>query len=197
MEGGWNYRVIKRVGEQPTDECTYQIHEVYYDDAGKVETWTNDPVEPSGETLEELREDCLHYSAALERNVLVEQQKDGREILIESEVKPPLNSSHERKLKHRVKLPKITIPQLPEKITIKDYDLLLTCDVSPEQYDVFKQRKLVGYLRLRHDMLEACYPDVNGEVVYESHVDERNRGKVSECLTEAVMAIDAKVVAGV
>jgi len=83
MEGGWNYRVIKREGEQATDECTYQIHEVYYDDAGKVETWTNDPVEPSGEALEELREDCLHYSAALERAVLVEQQKDGREILIE------------------------------------------------------------------------------------------------------------------
>jgi len=83
--GCWNYRVIKRQ-ERSGDEACYQIYEVYYDREGKIELWSDDPVEPAGESLQELREDCLHYSAALERPVLVEQKKDGREHLVDDDV---------------------------------------------------------------------------------------------------------------
>ncbi len=191
---GWNYRVIKRQ-ENHEDEACYQVHEVYYDSDGKIETWSCDPVEPSGESLEELRDDCLRFIEALQKPVLVESQRDGCDALIESEEKPPRHSGQKQKLKRKLKLPKITIAQIPEKLTIQGYDLLLTCDIAPEQYDVFKQKKLVGYLRLRHNMLQAYYPDVDGEVVYESFVDEGDRDKVSECLTEAIMEIDKKAVA--
>lgn len=65
-EGCWNYRVIKKQ-EISGDEACYQIHEVYYDREGKIETWTCDSVEPSGESLEELCADCSHFSKALQK----------------------------------------------------------------------------------------------------------------------------------
>jgi hypothetical protein len=38
---GWNYRVI-RIEEQ--GEPVYAIHEVFYDQAGKINGWTKEPV---------------------------------------------------------------------------------------------------------------------------------------------------------
>jgi len=75
----WNYRVIKREDEQ--NGCAYQIHEVYYDDAGKIETWTKEAVKPLGESLEALREDCAHFLQAFRQPVLVEEEVDGTPIL--------------------------------------------------------------------------------------------------------------------
>jgi len=80
--GCWNYRVIKRQ-ETPEGEPSYQIHEVYYDRDGKIEMRICDPVEPSGESLEELRGDLEHFSEALQKPVLVETQSYGRDVLIE------------------------------------------------------------------------------------------------------------------
>ena len=37
----WNYRVVVK-------ECQYNIHEVYYNDKGEPEFFTEDPVGPSG-----------------------------------------------------------------------------------------------------------------------------------------------------
>ncbi len=62
-EGGpltWNYRVIR---QDTTDERSYEIREVYYDTRGDIETYTENPVCPSGETLEELVEDLEHMLA--------------------------------------------------------------------------------------------------------------------------------------
>jgi len=50
----WNYRVIK---ETVHGETTYWVHEVYYNEAGEIESWTEAPVGANGETLAELRED--------------------------------------------------------------------------------------------------------------------------------------------
>lgn len=48
------------------------------------------------------------------------------------------------------------------------YDLKLTNAVAPEQYDVFFNGYVVGYLRLRHGHFTAQYSDPSGPIVYES-----------------------------
>lgn len=49
--------------------------------------------------------------------------------------------------------------------------LYLTCMACPEQYDVFlaETKEQVGYLRLRHGVFTAEYPDVGRKRVYISH----------------------------
>lgn len=51
-------------------------------------------------------------------------------------------------------------------MVINGYKLELTCQVCPEQYDVFIEDKLVGYIRVRHGVCTAAYPDYAGENVY-------------------------------
>ena len=50
--------------------------------------------------------------------------------------------------------------------TINGYELKLTCGACPEQYDVYKNGKKVGYLRLRHGGFTAECPDCGGKYVY-------------------------------
>ena len=59
----WNYRVVVK-------DDQYNIHEVYYDDKGKPEFFTEDPLGPSGESLEELENDLEYFSEALSLPVL-------------------------------------------------------------------------------------------------------------------------------
>jgi len=49
---------------------------------------------------------------------------------------------------------------------IGNYNLVMTCSECPEQYDVFRGTKQVGYLRLRHGGFRAEYPDCGQEEVY-------------------------------
>jgi hypothetical protein len=58
----WNYRVVRKRNVSPDtkdkDErasYTYAIHEAYYDNNGHVGAITQDPIEPFGENIEELR----------------------------------------------------------------------------------------------------------------------------------------------
>lgn len=51
---------------------------------------------------------------------------------------------------------------------IKGYELYQTCGACPEQYDVMKDGKQVGYLRLRHGYFSVEYPDCGGKEVYEA-----------------------------
>ena len=51
---------------------------------------------------------------------------------------------------------------------------LCTCGACPEQYDVYKGDKLVGYVRLRWGFLRCDYPDVGGETIYEHCFEEDN-----------------------
>lgn len=62
----WNYRVMK---SYVSGETYYAIHEVYYDDAGEPHSWTEDAIDPVGDTLDELRNELLHMLVALERDV--------------------------------------------------------------------------------------------------------------------------------
>lgn len=63
----WNYRVVRTrtsFGE------LYQVHEVYYADNGEITAWTENPINPTGETPEELKKDFSMQLEALEKPVL-------------------------------------------------------------------------------------------------------------------------------
>ncbi len=73
----WNYRVVrkKHVYVHPTDkkervDYTYGIHEAYYDDNGHVGAITQDPVEPFGENIEELRHSWVMMAEAFGKPIL-------------------------------------------------------------------------------------------------------------------------------
>lgn len=59
----WEYRVMNRRGE-------LAVYEVYYRDDGTVQGYSAEPTFPSGETIGELRENCLQYLASLEKPAL-------------------------------------------------------------------------------------------------------------------------------
>ena len=78
-------------------------------------------------------------------------------------------------------------------MTINGYDLVLTCSWCPEQYDVFKDGKQVGYLRLRHQHFTAEVPDCMGQLVYSARPKGDGGFESSErmgFLTKAIEAID-------
>lgn len=66
----WNYRVMK-------DGELFGIHEVYYDEDGKPEAYTNGPVAAAGDTVEELKEDLKMQLAALEAPVVRKEDIPG------------------------------------------------------------------------------------------------------------------------
>ena len=62
----WNYRVVRRI---VGGEVTFGIHEVYYD-GDRPKTTTECPIDPYGETLEELKDDLDRMREALDKPVL-------------------------------------------------------------------------------------------------------------------------------
>jgi len=73
----WNYRVVrkKHICVDSTDkkervDYTYAIHEAYYDKKGNVGAITNDPVEPFGENIEELRHSWVMMAEAFGQPIL-------------------------------------------------------------------------------------------------------------------------------
>jgi len=87
----WNYRIIKTTQE---GKVTYRIHEVYYDDNGKIKGWTTEPVLPCGENMNELREDIFYFLQAFRQPILELKEEDGKEELIEIKEEQPLNRGH-------------------------------------------------------------------------------------------------------
>lgn len=60
----WNYRVFRE------ESGEYVIREVFYAEDGSVVTCSKDPVEPFGETIEELARDLESIQAALTMPIL-------------------------------------------------------------------------------------------------------------------------------
>jgi len=52
------------------DYESYEIHEVYYDEAGKPKMYTENPMKPFGESVRELRQDLMWMLSALDKPVL-------------------------------------------------------------------------------------------------------------------------------
>lgn len=67
MTTTWNFRVARRTLD---GETSYGIHEIYYSSDGGIRFWTSDPVDPFGETVEELREDLRRMFAATFEDVI-------------------------------------------------------------------------------------------------------------------------------
>lgn len=70
--------------------------------------------------------------------------------------------------------------------------LIKTCSACPEQYDVYKGKMKIGYLRLRHGEFRADYPDCGEETVY--HAEPKGDGSFEDderdkYLSEAVEAL--------
>ena len=70
----WEYRVICFLNAAPGGKIVdwLQIHRVYYR-GDTISAWEPDPSKPGGESLEELREDLLLISMALEKPVLKQE----------------------------------------------------------------------------------------------------------------------------
>jgi len=90
--GHWNHRVLWVADE--SGGGAYRVHEVYYDDDGRIEGWTAGPVEPLGESLSELREEIRYFLTALRRPVLEEAEDEGRCILRQVGDSPAINDGH-------------------------------------------------------------------------------------------------------
>lgn len=75
-------------------------------------------------------------------------------------------------------------------------DLIMTCWACPEQYEVFKGKKQVGYFRLRHGRFRVDFPECGGETIYEAYpngdgaFDDDER---VEYMTEAMNAVLKKI----
>ena len=63
----WDYRVIEHDG-------MFTIHEVYYNDKGDITSISQDPMGPSGDTLDELKGDMNYFLQALEMPVLKKEE---------------------------------------------------------------------------------------------------------------------------
>lgn len=51
-----------------------------------------------------------------------------------------------------------------------------TSSACPEQYDVFKGGKHVGYIRLRRGVLSYRYPNNHGETIYVHQFEDEWKG---------------------
>ena len=80
---------------------------------------------------------------------------------------------------------------------IKGYKLIQTCSVCPEQYNVFKNDKQVGYLRLRHGIFTVAYPDCGYPIIYsatpegDGNFEEHERDRYLNEAIDAIAAADA------
>jgi len=68
--GHWNYRVVK--SKKWYGEIWYEVREVYYDDEGNVNGYTEEPGRPVATGLQELREVLEWMIKSLDKPVLVD-----------------------------------------------------------------------------------------------------------------------------
>ena len=64
----WNHRVIKK--QDNLANVYYEIHEVYYDNKGNPDGWTENPVTPYGNNLEDLHGELAYLLTALDKPVM-------------------------------------------------------------------------------------------------------------------------------
>lgn len=78
----WNYRVIRKQCPNNSD-ISYQVHEVYYREDGRVDCWTQEPVQPLGVSEGQLRNDIYAFLAAFRLPVLEQCYHNGQLCLVE------------------------------------------------------------------------------------------------------------------
>lgn len=55
-----------------------------------------------------------------------------------------------------------------------------TCEACPEQYDVFKGGRQVGYVRLRWGTVTCDFPDCRGDTIYSHSFDDGWKGSFED-----------------
>lgn len=63
----WNHRILAR---KHKGEVYYQIHEVYYDDNGKPNSYTANPITISSDDIEGIKWQLEHISKCLDKPIL-------------------------------------------------------------------------------------------------------------------------------
>lgn len=69
----WNHRIVRA---QYSTEVWYGIHEAYYDDNGKVVSWTMRPVEVAGNSIQELRKTLEQMLECLDKEVIDDSNEE-------------------------------------------------------------------------------------------------------------------------
>lgn len=80
----WNYRIIRSENE---GDVFYQMHEAYYEDGKDTSSvpnsWSEKPIDPLGNKIEELKDDIEYMLLAFDKPIL-QRHKDPRiEKLVE------------------------------------------------------------------------------------------------------------------
>ena len=97
----WNYRIIRKACPR-TGTVTYQVHEVYYAEDGRIDCWTQQPVEPLGTSEAQLRNDVHAFLAAFRQPLLEEKFVLGQLQLVEEKTQRELAGDLEREYRNRV-----------------------------------------------------------------------------------------------
>ena len=67
----WDYRVMRRVTKvNGKRDVSFGIYEIFFDEKGKLEGWTEDSVEPHGDTLKDLKTDLKWMTQAFNKPIL-------------------------------------------------------------------------------------------------------------------------------
>ncbi len=89
----WNHRVVKKIC--PKDKSAYyEIHEVFYSSNGSIDSWTEKPMSPFGESVSELREQIRYFLQAFRLPILEEKKINGKTILHENLDDNCINPGH-------------------------------------------------------------------------------------------------------
>jgi hypothetical protein len=70
----WNYRIIHRDVTYPT-EPWYELHEVYYDENGKIKNYTAAPVEIGGDSCRGILSQLLMMANDAHRYPILKESK--------------------------------------------------------------------------------------------------------------------------
>lgn len=71
----WSYRVIKHDKAEPV---YFAAHEVYYDERGRVTNWTQEPIDITGNSRQEVLKTLRHMTGDTKAPVLKESELEKR-----------------------------------------------------------------------------------------------------------------------
>lgn len=68
----WNHRIVRRIypNVHMDDSILYEVHEVYYDEEGKIDSITQEPINIMEETVDDLRKTVERLTKCLEQPII-------------------------------------------------------------------------------------------------------------------------------
>jgi len=84
----WNHRVIRKPQDDEDAPYTFEIHEVFYDDDGYPDGYTENAVAPFGESISELKQDLEWFMRALDKPVLEDVDGKLEQVVMQTTAHP-------------------------------------------------------------------------------------------------------------